>query len=202
MSNESKLSLNDLENMLSYVTPVPVCLSLDYVNHITKLVEWYKDELIVKVLTGDISKYEESVAAVLNRLDHNVSDVSQTSLSVRQIIGIIRSIPKSVIYMESKYKLTTMFDSLKNKSEYVGNIKERKQFVMKLISKKYLTTKGFYVVNGLVNDTDLVVYFDTRPELNDMKLGDELKIKATIVNHSIGQFSKCKETKLNRVVYG
>lgn len=199
--NGSDSTRDIIQYILQNRMPMPFCLPDSYVQECRRRIEWYREELMVKSITDTITDYERTVMKLLENIDCQIADIVRKPLSLSQILGVIKSLPRSVEYATDRNNFDTLLDSLRVDGEFYGTVGERKNFKMKLVSRRYLKAKGFYVVNGVIDGKHLVVYFDTRSELERMSIGDVVSVRASIKEHKVSDFTKCKETRISRVVY-
>ena len=83
-------------------------------------------------------------------------------------------------------------------SEYIGKLKKRAEFFVKLTGKKYSDYSGCYIYNIKDRKGNLGVFFSSDSEL--AKVNDCFLAKMTPKRHSVSEYHGGKETIFNRVV--
>ena len=82
-------------------------------------------------------------------------------------------------------------------SEYIGKLKSRAEFFVKLVGKKYSDNIGCYIYNVKDQKGNLGVFFSSDSDL--AKLEDCFLAKMTPKRHSVNNYHGGKETVFNRV---
>jgi len=82
-------------------------------------------------------------------------------------------------------------------SEYIGKLKSRAEFFVKLVGKKYSDNIGCYIYNVKDQKGNLGVFFSSDADL--AKLEDCFLAKMTPKRHSVNNYHGGKETVFNRV---
>ena len=82
-------------------------------------------------------------------------------------------------------------------SEYMGSVKKRAEFFVKLVDKKYSDSIGCYIYNVKDQKGNLGVFFSSDADL--AKLEDCFLAKMTPKRHSVNNYHGGKETVFNRV---
>lgn len=82
-------------------------------------------------------------------------------------------------------------------SEYIGKLKSRAEFFVKLVGKKYNDNIGCYIYNVKDQKGNLGVFFSSDADL--AKVDDCFLAKMTPKRHSVSDYHGGKETVFNRV---
>ena len=82
-------------------------------------------------------------------------------------------------------------------SEYIGKLKSRAEFFVKLVGKKYNDNIGCYIYNVKDQKGNLGVFFSSDADL--AKVDDCFLAKMTPKRHSVNNYHGGKETVFNRV---
>lgn len=118
-----------------------------------------------------------------------------------RIIGTISVFPKVYEQTVERIYFNDTLDKIRSLSEYIHTHKERVNLKLKLISRRFSRDRNCWIVNALCDNKNLVTYFDSKANITSVKIGDEFKIRATVINHTFSDFTRCKETRLSRIVY-
>lgn len=169
---------------------------LDNIDEYEEIVEWFKLNLAMKAIESKLSSFENSLKDLFVKYS-----IDKNAKIHYNDLGLISCIPK--VYKEAKEReyYDEVIDDIRSKSEYVGSIKERNNFKLKLISKRYVRDRAFWIINGLHDERNLITYFDSKDDVKNVNVGDMFKIRSTIKRHEFSKFNRCKETQLTRVVY-
>lgn len=161
------------------------------------MLDWFKFNLAMKAIEKDLTGFEKAMKDLI----HKYYDENPTKSVQYNDFGIIASIPK--VYKEAKEReyFDDIMDTIRSSSEYISREKHRDNYKIKLISKRYVRDRGFWVINALYDEKHLVTYFDSKDDIQKIKVGDYFKIRATVKRQQFSQFNQCKETQFTRVVY-
>lgn len=186
---KSKLKLNNiLMNNL-----MPYCLTEDYMMEVEEDLEWALQEISFKVLQDAATSYEKNFANILK--NKKFGDDKSIKLINN---GIISSFPLYIKQAKERERYEDIISKISKISDYIGELKVRTTLKVKVISKRYIKDKGFWVINALHDNKNLIVYFTN--DTTGITVGNSYKIRGTPVKHEISLFNKCKETRLSRVV--
>jgi len=163
--------------------------------------QYMQNMYAMRGIEKDFSKFDQAFLNVL--YDEKYSNFySVNKFYTSKLYGLLLSFPK--VYSETIER--NMFEDevyrIRNISEYIATPKSRINLKLKLISKRLIKHKGIWVVNAINDDQNLVTYFDNSRTPDTLQVGNFYKVRATITKHEFSSFTGCKETRINRVVYG
>lgn len=180
-------------NILSYLEggvyfEPTICIDLPF--YVSQIDE-YKEYLIVKMFEDSITSYEKAMLETLkNETIHH--------RNLHKYARKITSFPITYRMVKERLEFEDIIDSVRKSSEYVGTLKKRYNFKLKIISKKYISNRGFYVINAIDENDNLFFWFEKNKV--DFNVNDFVKIRATVKKHCFSDFLKAKETHVIRVV--
>ena len=162
----------------------------DEVNRaVDDITDGLRDELIAKKLSGTLNSFEDSVLKA-------ISNVTTDSFGV----SIIASLPNSFRVQKKRQTLEDWFDSLRDKSEFVGKIGERVKMEVIVKDVKYIAKFGIHLVTCINKDNNIVkFFFNKEPDIAGILEGKTVKLTGKIKTHDVSKFSNCKETVFNYV---
>ena len=162
------------------------------------MLDWFKFNLVMKAIEKDLTGFEKAMKDLI----HKYYDENPAKAVQYNDFGIIASIPK--VYKEAKEReyFDDIMDTVRSGSEYISREKHRDNYKIRLISKRYIRDRCFWVINALYDEKHLVTYFDSKDDIEKIKVGDYFKIRATVKRQQFSQFNQCKETQFTRVAYG
>lgn len=150
---------------------------------------YFRDELVAKKLMGTLNNFEESVMKA-------VSGETTDSFGV----SVIASLPNSRRVAEQRQNLDDWFDSMRNKSEFVGSPGERLRFSALVKDVKYIAKYGIHLVTCVdENDNIVKFFFNKEPDIAGLLEGRSVVLTGKIKQHDVSKFSQCKETVINYV---
>jgi hypothetical protein len=187
--DKSKLKLNSI--LMNGM--MPYCLTTDYIKEVEEDLEWTLQEISFKVLQDTVTSYEKNLANALK--NKKFGDDSSIKLVNN---GIISSFPLYVKQARERERYEDIISKISKISDYIGELKLRTTLKVQVISKRYIKDKGFWVINALHDNKNLIVYFTN--DTTGIVVGNSYKIRGTPVKHEISLFNKCKETRLSRVM--
>ena len=153
-----------------------------------EIIEKFNGKLMVKKLTGALTKFEKGVT------DSFVGPLSNFS------VAIIASIPHMNEVDKKRSAIEERLELLKFKSEYFGEIKTRHEIYVDVLDVKYIQSSSIYMITVVHNDKDVLKFWwRDQPDLSDIFNGKTIKIRGTVNRHEIGKYTGCQETMLNRV---
>jgi hypothetical protein len=172
--------------------------------------EFLSNEYVMKTMEGKLSQFDLSFINILSdeKFDEMMrANPNKITLSNNSFKSLAAAFPK--VYKETKERtyFNDVISEVASKSSYVGDLKSRYNFKLKLLSKRFVSDKGFWVVNALNEEKDIVTFFDAKAtsdptcDLYKIKVGDMFKLRGTVVKHNFSTYTKCKETRLSRIVY-
>lgn len=151
--------------------------------------EHFKDNLVAKKLMGTLNSFEASVMAAIS-----VEATDSFGLSV------IASLPNSFRVAAQRQELDDWFDDLRDKSEFVGKIGERRRFAALIKDVKFIAKFGIHLVT-CVDDNDNIVkfFFNKEPDIAGLLENKHVILTGKVKTHDVSKFSKCKETVFNYI---
>lgn len=151
--------------------------------------EHFKDNLVAKKLMGTLNSFETSVMAAIS-----VEATDSFGLSV------IASLPNSFRVAAQRQELDDWFDDLRDKSEFVGKIGERRRFAALIKDVKFIAKFGIHLVT-CVDDNDNIVkfFFNKEPDIAGLLENKHVILTGKVKTHDVSKFSKCKETVFNYI---
>jgi hypothetical protein len=172
---------------------IPYCISNEYLNEVKEEIEWVLQEISFKLLQDTATSYEKNLASLLN-----TTKIGQNKSITLVNNGLISSFPLYIKQAKEREEYQNIIDNIREHSDYVGELKVRKTIKIKIISKRFIKDKGFWIINALEDGKNLIVYFSV--DTTGMVVGKTYKIRATPVKHEVSLYNKCKETRVSRVV--
>lgn len=172
--------------------------------------EFLSNEYVMKAMEGKLTPFDQSFVHILSNekfVEMIKPQPNKMMVSSNTMKSMIATFPK--VYKETKERtyFNDVISEVASKSSYVGDLKSRYNFKLKLLSKRFVSDKGFWVVNALNDEKDIVTFFDAKAtsdptsDLYKIKVGDMFKLRGTVVKHNFSNFTKCKETRLSRIIY-
>lgn len=160
--------------------------------------EFLAEEYVMKAMEGKLTQFDNVFMNILSEEKFNTFDEFN---KLHKLKSYIAAFPK--VYKETKERsyFNEIISQISSKSEYFGESKMRYNFKLKLISKRYIADKGTWVINALQGDKDLITFFDSKSEIVKVEVGDIFKIRGTVIKHEYSKFTKCKETRLSRIIF-
>ena len=172
---------------------MPYCLTPDFMEKIEADRKWVMEEISYKVLSDTVTEYEKNLSRLLNQ-----ETFGETKNKSPINNGLISSFPMYVKQAHEREDYNNIISRISSTSEYIGELKIRKTIKIKIISKRFVISKGFWVINAIEDDKNLLVYFTD--DSTGLYVGKNYKIRATPVKHDFSEFNRCKETRVSRVV--
>lgn len=151
--------------------------------------EHFKDNLVAKKLMGTLNSFETSVMAAIS-----VEATDSFGLSV------IASLPNSFRVAAQRQELDDWFDDLRDKSEFVGKIGERRRFAALIKDVKFIAKFGIHLVTCVdENDNIVKFFFNKEPDIAGLLENKHVILTGKVKTHDVSKFSKCKETVFNYI---
>ena len=177
-------------NMLTGVEDSPMMkISKDTVAKADKIVDEFKQELIAKKLSGNISDFETNVL-------QNISNETCEKFGV----AVLASLPNSFRVLEKRQGLDDFFDKYRKTSSFVGKIGERLRFPCYIKDVKFIAKYNIHLVTCLTKENNIVKFFFNRePDIQGIIEGKNVTLTGKVKTHDISKFSNCKETVFNYV---
>jgi hypothetical protein len=151
--------------------------------------EHFKDNLVAKKLMGTLNSFETSVmSAIGNESTDNFG------------LSVIASLPNSYRVAAKRDALDNWFDDLRDKSEFVGKIGERRRFAALIKDVKFIAKFGIHLVTCVdENDNIVKFFFNKEPDIAGLLEGKQVILTGKVKTHDVSKFSKCNETVFNYV---
>lgn len=159
--------------------------------------EYLYEEYVTKTMENKLTEFDKKFISILS--PEKFKEIPDNMHNY--YLSIIATFPK--VYRETKERefFQNKLQRLKITSEYVSTIKKRINLSLKLMSKRYIKDKGIWVINAEYDNTSLITYFDSSQSIMNINVGDQFKIRGTVVKQQLSEFTHCKETRLSRVIY-
>ena len=115
-------------------------------------------------------------------------------------VSIVASLPNSFRVQKKRQSLDDWFDTMRDKSEFVGKIGERIRFSVNVKDVKFIAKYGIHLVT-CVNDEDNLIkfFFSKEPDIAGLLENKTVIITGKVKQHDVSKFSNCKETVFNYV---
>ena len=163
-------------------------ISQSIVEQAQNLKETMRNNLIAKKLMGTLSSFETSVSEILSK-----DEVDGFGIS------IIASLPNSLRVQNKRDSLEDWFESMRDKSEFVGKVGDRIKMDVLVKDVKYINKYGIHVVT-CVNENDIIKFFFNRePDISGIVEGKNIVMTGKVKTQDVSKFSGCKETVFNYV---
>ena len=91
------------------------------------------------------------------------------------------------------------YQDLIGNSKYIGELKKRDNFFVKLLNETFLRKQNCFVYKFITRDGDLGFFF--KGKALDITSGDCFLFKGTPIEHSVSSYDKVPTTKFNRVAF-
>lgn len=156
----------------------------------------YFEGLIFKAMQRDLTDFEKKITALIK-----AEDISLNGKDDR--LPIVGSLP-SVFRNNVKHDdWTSRERSLRDVSEYEGELKKRGNFEGEIVMSRYMNRSNSMLVAVLSPNNNIIKFFydlyrdsSARDMLSEGKF---IKFSAFVKSHDVSDYSKCKETFCNRV---
>lgn len=172
---------------------MPYCLTQEFMEKIESDRKYIIEEISYKVLSDTVTEYEKNLSKLLGQ-----ETFSEAKFKSPINNGLISSFPMYVKQAREREEYSNIISRISSISEYIGELKVRKTIKVKIISKRFVKTKDFWVINAIEDDKNLLLYFTN--DSTGIHVGKSYKIRATPVKHDFSDFNRCKETRVSRVV--
>lgn len=161
--------------------------------------EFLSEEYVIKAMEGKLTSFDNSFRNILSVENFNNSD--RVGGKFHWLKTYIAAFPK--VYKETKERayFNDVIQQISSKSEYYGDLKNRYNFKLKLISRRYIEDKATWVVNALHEEKDLITFFDSKKDITNVEVGNMFKVRGTVIKHDFSNYTKCKETRLSRIIF-
>jgi len=151
--------------------------------------EYFRTDLVAKKLMDTLSSFEESVIRA-------VSNESTDGFGV----SVIASLPNSRRVATKRQSLEDWFDSMRDKSEFIGKIGERMRFSVLVKDVKFIVKYGIHLVTCVNQDDNIVKFFFSKePNISGLLENKRVILTGKVKTLDVSKFSKCKESVINYV---
>lgn len=164
-------------------------ISDDVVARAQEIREHFRTNLVAKKLMGTLNSFEDSV---IKAVGNDATDGFGVS--------VIASLPNSYRVAAKRQSLDDWFDSLRDKSEFVGKVGERMRFAATVRDVKFIAKYGIHLVTCVDNNDNIVKFFFSKePDIAGLLEGKDVILTGKVKTHDVSKFSQCKETVINYV---
>lgn len=156
----------------------------------------YFEGLIFKAMQRDLTDFEKKITALIKAEDISLSGKDDRLPIVGSLPGVFRNNVKHDDW-------TSKERSLRNVSEYEGELKKRNHFEGEIVMSRYMNRSNSMLVAVLTPNNNIVKFFydlyrdSTGKET--LAQGQHINFSAYVKSHEVSEYSKCKETFCNRV---
>jgi hypothetical protein len=172
------------------------CIDVN-VDNVIEMLKTIHFSLMDKAVQDNISSYEKSLFKFLSSLDS-----LKTEAITPYDIGIISSIPKYYVQLKERELFDDIIEKAKsNENGYYGQVGKRENLELTLISKRFVSTNSFWLINALNEENKIFTYFDSRDVIKNIDVKSKFKVRATVKKHNFSTYLSCKETQLTRISY-
>jgi hypothetical protein len=157
--------------------------------HAKEIRESFRDSLVAKKLMGTLNTFEEGI---MKAIGSEATDAFGLS--------VIASLPNSFRVAARRQDLNNWFDELRDKSDFVGKIGERRRFAALIKDVKFIAKFGIHLVT-CVDDNDNIVkfFFNKEPDISGLLENKHVILTGKVKTHDVSKFSNCKETVFNYI---
>jgi hypothetical protein len=156
----------------------------------------YFEGLIFKAMQRDLTDFEKKITALIKAEDISLSGKDDRLPIVGSLPGVFRNNVKHDDW-------TSKERSLRNVSEYEGELKKRNHFEGEIVMSRYMNRSNSMLVAVLTPNNNIIKFFydlyrdSTGKET--LAQGQHINFSAYVKSHEVSEYSKCKETFCNRV---
>ena len=157
----------------------------------------YFQGLIFKAIQRELTDFEKRIVDLIKAEDVNIAGRDDR-------LAIAPSLPNMYRNNLKHDKWSEKERALRNTSDYVGELHKRCELVGTIAMSRYISRSNSVLVALLTEDDNIVKCF---LDLNrfadktqdDFAVGDNISFSAYVKSHEVSNYSKCKETFVNRV---
>ena len=158
----------------------------------------YFEGLIFKAMQRDLTDFEKKITALIKADDISLNGRDDRLPIVGSLPGVFRNNVKHDDW-------TSRERSLRDVSDYEGTLKQRGNFEGEIVMSRYMNRSNSMLVAVLTPNNNIVKFFYDlfRDNTAREKLaqGTYLKFSGYVKSQNVSEYSKCKETFLNRVSF-
>jgi|TARA_B110000444_G_C18845542_1_gene601687 hypothetical protein len=156
----------------------------------------YFEGLIFKAMQRDLTDFEKKITALIKAEDISLAGKDDRLPIVGSLPGVFRNNVKHDDW-------TSRERSLRDVSEYEGELKKRNKFEGKIVMSRYMNRSNSMLVAVLTpNDNIVKFFYDLYRDSTGKETlaeGQTINFSAYVKSHEVSEYSKCKETFCNRV---
>ena len=187
--HDNEVRVEDNKTVVKHYLEKGVLPSDEDIAQANDMIEFFSDVVVEKKMLGQANSFEETVGKVIAQTETDAFGIS-----------ILASIPNSRRIQAKRDKLEDFYDDMRGKSEFVGDVKKRSSFTVRVVDVKYLSKYNIHLVTSVTKDENIVTFFWNKdPDIASLIEGKHIKIIATVKDQQTSKFSGCKETVVNRV---
>lgn len=155
----------------------------------------YFEGLVFKAMTRKLSDFESKITEVIKAEDININGRDGRLPIVGSLPSVYRNNLEHDNWSDKERKL-------RDTSDYVGTVGKRHSFKGPIVMSRYMNRTHSMLVAVLIDDKNIVKFFYDLyrgATKSDFEKGKEVEFTAFVKSHEVSDFSKCKETFVNRV---
>ena len=156
----------------------------------------YFEGLVFKAMQRELSEFEQKIVELIKADDINLSGRDSRLPIAPSLPSVYRNNVKHDSWSDKER-------SLRSVSDYVGTVGSRDTFEGKIVMSRFMHKTNSMLVAVLLDDKNIVKFFYDLHRGNSSKdmfsEGKNISFSAFVKSHEVSDFSKCKETFVNRV---
>lgn len=155
----------------------------------------YFEGLVFKAMTRKLSDFETKITEVIKADDININGRD----SRLPIVGSLPSVYRNNLEHDN---WSDKERDLREVSDYVGVVGKRSSFQGPIVMSRYMNRTHSMLVAVLIDNKNIVKFFYDLyrgATKTDFDKGNKIEFTAFVKSHEVSDFSKCKETFVNRV---
>lgn len=158
----------------------------------------YFEGLVFKAMQRELSEYEKKITDLIKAEDLDLNGRDDRLPIVGSLPNVYRNNVKHDVWADEER-------SLRKTSEYEGEIKSRHTFTGVVKMARYMNRTNSMLFAILTENGNIVKFFYDLYRNHDVdvketiKVGDNLTFTGYIKSQEVSNYSKCKETFVNRV---
>ena len=157
-------------------------------SEVTKVIEFVKKYPITSDTSDNLVEYFMRIKSAYNTPE-------STTVTKKEIPLIV-----SALGFYNNQKMTSDdYQNLIKNSVYIGEVKKRDNFFVKLIKSSYIQKDNYWIYKFITREGNLG-YFFRGTEL-PIQLGDCFMFKGTPIEHNLDRFDSVPVTKFNRISF-
>lgn len=157
----------------------------------------YFEGLVFKAIQRNLSPFEQKIVDLIKAEDINVSGSDDRLPIAPSLPNVYRNNLKHDDWSDTER-------SLRDVSDYVGVLRERCNFVGTVGMSRYMAKTNSVLVAVIVDNKHIVKFFYDLSRSGDVKEetftpGNTVEFTGYVKSHEVSDYSRCKETFVNRV---